>query len=143
MRFKNSYNRCELYRKLFSEYLDGELQSVDRAAVHSHLAECAKCSAEIGKLSRTVAMLGEFGEETMPAGFSSYRLPRFTFIEIFPSFQQQENREPISGVLAPYASALFIFVLVLSMWVGMDHRYNNVHPYAYNSSNYIEVVAEL
>ena len=43
--------RCYRARRLFSVYLDGEIDPRRRASLESHLADCKACSAELGKLS--------------------------------------------------------------------------------------------
>lgn len=42
----------------FSAYLDGELDSAERAAVESHLAGCTACSTQLEQLRSTLGRLG-------------------------------------------------------------------------------------
>ena len=77
--------RWEEQRERLSAYLDGRLTSVERAELERHLAECARCTAELAELRQLVALLG-----AMPAP----RLPRsFTLPEIMP----HEASPPVRG----------------------------------------------
>ena len=45
----------DIWTNRLSEYLDGELDSTERAALDAHLATCGACFATLGELKRVVA----------------------------------------------------------------------------------------
>jgi Putative zinc-finger len=45
----------DIWTNRLSEYLDGELDSTERAALEAHLASCGKCYATLGELRQVVA----------------------------------------------------------------------------------------
>ena len=45
----------DLWTNRLSEYLDGELDGTERAALEAHLAACGECYATLGELRRVVA----------------------------------------------------------------------------------------
>jgi anti-sigma factor RsiW len=49
-----------------SEYIDGELDSTERAAIEAHLATCGRCYATLGELRQVVARAKAL-EDTPPA----------------------------------------------------------------------------
>jgi len=49
-----------------SEYIDGELESTERAAIEAHLATCGRCYATLGELRQVVARAKSL-EDTPPA----------------------------------------------------------------------------
>jgi len=49
-----------------SEYIDGELDSTERAAIEAHLATCGRCYATLGELRQVVARAKSL-EDTPPA----------------------------------------------------------------------------
>ena len=115
------------------------LKEDERQIVHDHVRTCQPCSKELDKLSRTISALADFREDSIPAAMQTFRLPRSTFIEIFPTIQE-EKEELSMGLLAPYFSAALLFVLAISSWIGwQQHEIAKPH---YNSSNYIEVIAK-
>jgi Putative zinc-finger len=85
MHMNEHEQRWEEQRERLSAYLDGRLMSAERAELEQHLAECARCTAELAELRQVVALLG-----AMPAP----RLPRsFTLPEIMP----HEAPSPVLG----------------------------------------------
>ena len=77
--------RWEEQQERLSAYLDGRMTSAERAELEQHLAECARCTAELAELRQVVALLG-----AMPAP----RLPRsFTLPESMP----REASPPVRG----------------------------------------------
>lgn len=51
---------------LMTSYLDGELDSRDRARLDAHLAECPHCSEYLAQLRVTVDALGQVGPDDLP-----------------------------------------------------------------------------
>ena len=68
---------------MLSEYIDGELPSVEKAALEEHLAGCPTCSEELESLRSTVLMLRRMPEVEAPRSFrltpaeESSELPEF------------------------------------------------------------------
>jgi len=140
MRFKTFYKDCLSIQKRFSEYLDGMLKEDDRQIVHDHVRTCQPCSQELDKLSRTISALADFREASIPAAAQTFRLPRSTFVEIFPTIQEEEE-ELSMGLLAPYFSAALLFFLAISTWITWQQH--AVPKQELDFSNYyVEVVAK-
>jgi hypothetical protein len=142
MRFKifcNDELDCSSARKRFSEYLDGMLSEEERVAVHEHLKYCDDCTEELDALCKTLSVLVETRDECLPAAIQDFRLPRSTFVEIFPTIQEERPHQSISG-LFPYVYALILFFLVVSSW---EFAYRHTFEKFYNASNYVEVVAKI
>lgn len=142
MQFKIQSNpdTCTFARKRFSEYLDGVLSQDERIAVHDHVRDCSSCSLELDRLSHTLAALAEFREDSLPPGYLTFRVPRSTFVEIFPTIQEEEPRFSF-GAWAPYVSAFVLLFVLVASWINWEHARTNSAE-KYNSSNYVEVVAK-
>jgi anti-sigma factor RsiW len=56
----------DLWTNRLSEYLDGELDGTERAALEAHLATCGQCFATLGELRQVVARAKSL-EDTPPA----------------------------------------------------------------------------
>jgi anti-sigma factor (TIGR02949 family) len=59
--------RCKKAIEHFSAYLDGQLTPPEREAVRSHLAECARCRAELEALERTARALADLPRLQAPS----------------------------------------------------------------------------
>lgn len=135
MRFNNIFNSmCDWSQTRFSEYLDGALPEAERIRVHEHVKACAACSLDLDTLCASLRMLAEYDEETMPAAIRTYRVPRSTFIEVFPTIRDDEPTLTY-GILVPYLSALVLFFMVITTWVTIEKHLNT----QFNESNYVEV----
>ena len=135
MRFNSIFDSvCDWAQLRFSEYLDGALPEEERIRVHEHLKLCAACSLELDTLCGCLRMLAEYDEETMPAAVRTYRVPRSTFIEVFPTIRDDKPTLTY-GILVPYLSALVLFFMVITTWVTIEKHLNT----EYNESNYVEV----
>jgi hypothetical protein len=55
----------DIWTKRLSEYIDGELDSAERAALEAHLATCGTCYAALGELRQVVARAKAL-EDTAP-----------------------------------------------------------------------------
>jgi hypothetical protein len=142
MRFKtfsNPFPNCDSIRNQFSEYLDGVLSEEVRLRIHEHLGFCRECGDHLDDLCKTLSILADFREECLPASIRDYRLPRSTFIEIFPSIRMEKSPRSLS-VLIPYVYAVILFFLVLSTW---EYAYQHTFVKFYNASNWVEVVAKI
>jgi predicted anti-sigma-YlaC factor YlaD len=126
-------------REKFSEYLDGMLSEEERISVHEHLKECDECSDELDRLCKTISILVESREECLPQSIRNFRLPRSTFVEIFPTIREEPAARSIS-TWAPYVYALILFFLMVSSW---EFAYRHTFEKFYNASNYVEVVAKI
>ena len=135
MQLRNMSKKCLQIREHFSEYMDGEMSSAERLRIHEHVRECQPCSPDLDLYNRSLAALIEYDEETMPAAVHTFRLPRSTFVEVFPTIRE-EPRPITYGMLLPYLSALVLFFMVISTWVELEHHFDT----QYNESNYVEVV---
>jgi len=130
---------CKWSRSRFSEYVDGVLSESHRFEVHEHLKYCEACSDALDEFCRALSLLAEFREECLPDAIRNYRLPRATFVEIFPSIQKK--RPPLTfEMFVPYVYAVILICALLSTW---DHWEKRVFHEHYNTSNYVEVVAKI
>ena len=138
--FSSQFGSCEWGKKHFSEYVDGMLSESERKSLHEHLKFCEDCSEELDQFCKTLSMLSDFREECMPQAIRNYRLPRATFVEIFPSIRRKERPPLTMDLLVPYACAVILLFVVLSTWnLWERHDFRQ----RYNSSNYVEVVAKI
>src|SRR3990172_8712376 len=129
--FCNQNHDCHWIRRHFSEYLDGALAAKERSEVHEHVRYCEECSDELDLLCKTLAVLVEFREEGLPEAVQRYRLPRSTFWEIFPTIRRESPPFTV-GLLAPYLTALLLFLAALSTYDLWERHMFNLQ---YNSSN--------
>lgn len=60
----------ELFDKL-SEYIDGEMDEVQRRAIEAHVKECVACFACLQSLKRTIALCKQTGRQMVPEVFST------------------------------------------------------------------------
>jgi Putative zinc-finger len=137
--FSKQVGSCEWIQSRFSEYVDGMLAESERLQVHDHLKYCDLCIDELDQFCKTLSLLADFREECMPAAIQNYRLPRATFVEIFPSIRKE--RPPLTlDMLIPYVYAFILLFAVLSTW---DLWEKHDFQQRYNASNYVEVVAKI
>ena len=137
--YSKQVGSCKWIQRRFSEYVDGVIDESERFQVHEHLKYCDLCTSELDQFCKTLALLTDFREECMPAAIQNYRLPRATFVEIFPSIRKE--RPPLTlDMLVPYVCAFILLFVLLSTW---DLREKHDFHERYNASNYIEVVAKI
>ncbi len=137
--YSKEFVSCKSVQVRFSDYVDGVLGEAERLQAHEHLKFCDLCSAELDQFCKTLALLADFREECMPAAIQNYRLPRSTFVEIFPSIRKE--RPPLTlDMLVPYACAFVLLFAMLSTW---NLREKHDFQQRYNTSNYVEVVAKI
>jgi hypothetical protein len=128
--------KCEWVQQRLSSYVDGVVSIQERTTIHEHVRDCQACSKELDVLCKTLSLLADFRDD-LPNGIRTFRLPRSTFVEIFPTIQKPE-REPVTiSRLAPYFSALILFLMLLSGWESAERHLFKKY---YNTSNYIEVI---
>lgn len=138
--FSKQTGPCDRVNHRFSEYVDGVLSESDRHEVHEHLKYCDFCTDELDQFCKTLSLLADFREECMPAAIQNYRLPRSTFVEIFPSIRRKERPPLTFDVLVPYVCAFILLFVALSTWnLWEKHDFQQ----RYNTSNYVEVVAKI
>ena len=137
--FSRSQVSCRRVRKQLSSYVDGMLPEDERLQVFRHVGICSACSIELDQLCKTLTFLTEVKEECLPAQLISYRLPRWTFVQLFPTIQR--TRPPVTlREFVPYFSAAVLLILALSTWDLMERHMFHQH---YNDSNYVRVVAKI
>lgn len=136
MRFANIFSSsCDWSQQRFSEYLDGALPEEDRICVHEHLKSCAACSLELETLCTTLRRLAEYHADNLPAAIDTYRVPRSTFVEVFPTIREEKPRFTYEA-LVPYLSALVLFFMVITTWITIEKHFDT----QFNNSNYVEVI---
>jgi len=69
-----------------ADYLEGHLALTDRALLDAHLDACSECSAEIGEMRSTIALLRELPEPEVPGDFAQNVMRRIRAGEAKPSF---------------------------------------------------------
>ena len=135
----NNMRECKWVEQHLSEYIDAELSQEYRVRVHNHLRACENCSKELDLLSKSISMIGTYDEEQMPATIRTFHLPRWSFVEVFPSIHEDENAIT-SGILVPYLSAFVLFFMVITAAVTLQsHTTIAVQQPQYNPSNFVEV----
>ena len=63
---KRRQRRCRETRALMSDYMEGELQPAEAAAVESHLRWCRQCRRVLANLRRTIEGLERLGDAPSP-----------------------------------------------------------------------------
>ncbi len=58
---------CADYQKLFSPYLDGQVNGKQMRTLTRHMQECEKCAKEYAAIQRTQEMLAGLGKAKVPA----------------------------------------------------------------------------
>jgi anti-sigma factor RsiW len=58
---------CQELVELVTAYLDGSLSDQERDAFEEHLALCPGCETYLDQFRRTVELVGELSEESLPA----------------------------------------------------------------------------
>lgn len=135
MLFNNIFSSpCDWAQPRFSEYLDGALPEDERIRVHQHLRSCSACSLDLDNLCGTLRMLADYDEETLPVAIQTYRVPRSTFVEVFPTIREEAPKLTY-GMLVPYLSALVLFFMVITTWITIEKHLDT----QFNESNYVEV----
>ncbi len=112
---------CVWVQGRFSEYLDGVLLEEERQKVHEHVAGCEKCSTELSRLSTTISLLTDFREQALPEGIENFRLPRYTFYEIFPTIHDDKPTLTY-GFWTPCLTAVAIFFMVITTWIMLERH---------------------
>jgi anti-sigma factor RsiW len=137
--FLNTLLDCDQVQARFSEYLDGMLSAEERRTIHEHLQFCDTCSEHLDGLCKTLSMLADFREECLPDSIRNFRLPRSSFVEIFPTIQ--EEKPPRTwGVVIPFVYAFLFLFLLVSGW---EFAYRHTSDEFYHASNWVEVVARM
>ena len=95
---------------LASDYLEGRLETVQRAAVEVHLGDCGACRELLGDL-RQVMDLCRVAEELEPAPWLVPRILRATIGERKPTWREQVRAffRPTAQPRLAYAVAMAIF----------------------------------
>jgi anti-sigma factor RsiW len=139
----SNMRECKWVQKHLSEYIDAELSQEYRLRVHNHLRFCEKCSKELELLSKSISMIANYDAEHMPAALRTFHLPRWSFVEVFPSIREDENAIT-SGFLVPYLSALVLFFMVITAAITLQsHTVIAVQQPQYNPSNFVEVFGDV
>lgn len=79
--------RCSKAKKLISPYIDGELGSMEKGRLESHIRECAECGELLKELSKVHGMFAGAPRFEAPYGFAGMVMARITAREtrkIFP-----------------------------------------------------------
>jgi hypothetical protein len=54
--FRGSKMTCRKYKKLFSAYLDGDVDTRERRRFEAHLGKCEQCAADFARFEKVVAL---------------------------------------------------------------------------------------
>ncbi len=102
---------------LASDYLEGLLEPARRAAVETHLAECAECRELVGDVRRVMELCRR-AEELEPAPWLVSKIVRATVGERKPTFAQQVaaffRPSPQPRVAYVVAMAIFSFSIIIN-----------------------------
>lgn len=105
---------CQKAKSQLSDHIDNRLGAGEKLLLEAHLAACAGCAAEFGRLRAAVGALRELPIETMPVDAARRLRERLGFSE-----EVQQPRFQISRWLAspiiPVAATAIILLAVLSV----------------------------
>ena len=112
--------KCESARERFSEYIDDALESEQRTALESHLAQCAECRRELRAWRRTTEAVKGLPRHSVPRGFAhrlmarlgaggAARVPARRIVSLWPR---------VAAVAAMLLLALGVIFVVGQGWLG-------------------------
>ncbi|HEV8509716.1 MAG TPA: anti-sigma factor, partial [Gemmatimonadales bacterium] len=106
-----------------SEYLDGELDSVERAALEAHLRACGHCFATLGELRQVVARAKSL-EDTPPETELWPGIARQIRRERVPERRDRLVRRRFSLTVGQLLAASIALVLLSggAMWMALQSR---------------------
>ena len=96
---------CKRCKKLFSAYLDGDLDIGDSSRFHNHLAECEQCAAEFAGFKKVVALTTDLPQIQPSPDFDRNLRARLSHVE--------ENRRFIMPFGSRAMAAISIFCILL------------------------------
>ena len=85
---RTSGTSCTAAHERLCEFVDEELEPLDRELVEQHLAHCDACTALVQALRRATAVLPSFAEMTPPAGFA---------LDVLRATSRQPAPEPVTN----------------------------------------------
>ena len=96
---------CEMAKKLFSPYLDGQVSGRDMHALNSHMEECSRCAREYVAVRRTQLLLANLGPKKAPADLA------LTLRVAISREAAQKRHSRFEGVLVRLENALNAFMV--------------------------------
>jgi len=109
-----AFESCQPYRELYTDLIEGELESPDIIRAEGHLRECPACRAELSILRGVVSNLCEIGEEEAPVELSSRVMASVTaesFGAFFWRILGAPFQFPAVRLFAPVAAAVLLLFL--------------------------------
>jgi len=109
--------RCDQVEKLLVEYVDGELNAGEHAAVSEHIEKCADCARELGSLERLRELLSDDGY-VEPSSFYWTRFSAGLRERLHRGWMGGDDRwARLVPRLAPVVVAVAFFAV--GMWMGL------------------------
>lgn len=68
---------CQELVELVTDYFEEALSAAERERFEGHLAGCRHCRAYLAQMRRTLTLVGELGEESIPAAAQQTLLRAF------------------------------------------------------------------
>lgn len=68
---------CRQVVELMTDYIEGDLSTVDRARFEDHIAGCDGCRAYLAQLQTARRIMGKLADEPVPAGVEKELLEAF------------------------------------------------------------------
>jgi predicted anti-sigma-YlaC factor YlaD len=99
--------------ELLAGHVDGTLPAVERAAVDSHLAECARCRQEVALAASARSALGSLAEVPAPSGVAARALQEAGAVQPHGQAGGIPRWYRIAGVAAAAAAALLVIAVTI------------------------------
>lgn len=116
---RKAQDTCRKVREMFSPYLDGRLEAVERDRMLYHTEICPACRQELSTLEETVRLL-----RRVPAVFP----PRSFTLDVMPRRRAFLSRYSLSGLSLGVATAGAVLVLLASLAIGFTGVFDQSSP---------------
>ena len=112
---------CKRYRKLFSAYLDGDLDAEKRRQFEEHLAKCGQCASEFADFEKLVSLTASLPKIQPSSSFDRTLKSRLEAVEQFRGFRALFGRR----TAAVFGAACLVLLLALSVFAIYSYRANH------------------
>lgn len=112
---------CKRYIKLFSAYLDGDLDGEKRHQFETHLAECKQCASEFADFKKLVALTAGLPKIQPSSSFDSTLRARLEADEQFSGFRALFGRRSVRIL----GTACLVLLVTLGIFTIYSYKINH------------------